>query len=91
MLDQGAAAGLDHVQGRRLFEIDAKVGGDDRTQRRDLTLWQPGDREHEVDEGGADGGAPEGVESPADLRVLELAEVAVHMEQKIVEVLVRSA
>ena len=62
--------------------------GHGRPQRGDRALGEAQQGGQEVDLGVALGGAAEGVEPAADLGVLQLAEVAVEVEEEVVEVVV---
>src|SRR5205807_2775192 len=54
-------------------------------ERGDGTLREAGQGEDEVDEGIADRRSPQDVEATADERILELAQIAVDIEDEIVE------
>ena len=87
----GAALGLElSTSWRRSLGVEAQVVGDDRPQGRHLPLGQPGDGQHQVDQRLALGGGRD-VQPAPDLGVLQGAQVAVDVQDHVVELVVRDA
>ena len=79
---------LDGVDVGAPFEADAQLARHGLAQRRHTARGQAGDREHEIELGVSFGRPAQRVEPAADLRVLELAEVTVDVQQEVVELVV---
>ena len=83
---QEAAPGFDRVEGEHVIGVEAELRSDGGAQRWDLAVRQASDGQQEIDERLALRDLPEGVQPAADLGILEPAQVAVDMQQHIVEV-----
>ncbi len=89
-LDPGAALGLDPVDvpAGSALHSDAQLGPDGGTKGRYPGLGQPGDGQHVVHELVTGRHLTQNMEATADLGIFEGAQVAVHMQQQIVELVV---